>query len=628
MALEKINLEKWKFALGEDMDCLAKGREVEIPHTWNIEDGTEEYWGTGWYSYSFIPEESWRGKRVQVLFRSVYHDAYVYLNGKEICVHKNSGYTPFTAELTGGLQFGEENQLVVKADNRFSDQMLPYERSFDWANDGGMIRPAQMMITGGSLLRNIKVTARPVLTVCYERQDQGSAVFGVQACVDGWKDGLDAEWTLYEECDGNLKMVQEGTADFQAGNGSDGLLEIAGRVLNSVAYWHFDSPNLYTLKIILKDGEILQDKQTVVFGFRDFHVQGRQFYLNGEPVRLTGTEWMPGSDPSYGMAEPKEQLEKMLLCLKESNSILTRFHWQQDDWVYDWCDRHGMLVQEEVPFWGCNPPKAGEQQWRIFKQQIGEMVCAHRNHPSIIAWGVGNELDAQCGETIQYIKDAVAYTHRLDPERAADYVSNSIFKNHSLDGTTDGDIMMINDYIGTWHGDLDQYGEWDGITAENPDKPMIPSEFGLCEPAFSGGDERRNKIFLEKLECYRQYSSIAGTIYFCLNDYRTQMGEDGQGKWKKRVHGSTGLCGEPKPSYWTVQREYAPLVPEMKNGMLNLRCRDDLPCYTVKGYSLKAGDKLIRIPDMKPGESWTVCEAGTLDAEKIQVYRPNGNRVL
>lgn len=154
----------------------------------------------------------------------------------------------------------------------------------------------------------------------------------------------------------------------------------------------------------------------------------------------------------------------MLLCLKESNSILTRFHWQQDDWIYDWCDRHGMLVQEEVPFWGCNPPKAGEQQWQIFKQQIGEMVCAHRNHPSMIAWGVGNELDAQCGETIQYIKDAVAYTHRLDPERAADYVSNSIFKNHSLDGSADGDIMMINDYIGTWHGDLDQYGEWDGIT--------------------------------------------------------------------------------------------------------------------------------------------------------------------
>lgn len=657
MALEKINLEKWMFALGEDMDCLAKGREVKIPHTWNIEDGTEDYWGTGWYSYYFIPEESWRGKRVQVLFRSVYHDAYVYLNGKEICVHKNSGYTPFTAELTEALAFGEENQLVVKADNRFSDQMLPCERSFDWANDGGMIRPALMMVTGDSLIRDIQVTARPVITVRDERQNGGSAVFGVQACVDGWKDGLAAEWSLYQGCDGDLELIHEGNAQIQQGltrasvgdcaedlaedcaenladNSAKGRLEIAGTVLNSVRYWHFDNPNLYTLEIRLSCGGILQDRQTVVFGFRDFHVQGRRFYLNGEPVRIAGTEWMPGSDPSYGMAEPKEQLEKMLLCLKESNSILTRFHWQQDDWVYDWCDRHGMLVQEEVPFWGCNPPKAGEHQWQIFKQQIGEMVRAHRNHPSIIAWGVGNELDAQCEETIRYIKDAVAYTHRLDPERVADYVSNSIFKNHSLDGTTDGDIMMINDYIGTWHGDLDQYGEWDGITAENPDKPMVPSEFGLCEPAFSGGDERRNKIFLEKLECYRHYPNIAGTIYFCLNDYRTQMGEDGQGKLRKRVHGSTGLCGEPKPSYYTVQREYAPVILESKDGALVVRCRVDLPCYAVKGYSLKVGAETIQIPDLRPGESCAVSGDGGpvlvsgADVGAIEIYRPNGDRVL
>lgn len=631
MALEKINLEKWSFALGEDITCLEHGRKVKIPHTWNIEEGTEEFWGIGWYGCRFVPEDSWKEKRVQVVFRSVYHDAYVYLNGKEIGVHKNSGYTPFVVELTDSIKFGEENQMAVKADNRFSGTMLPYERSFDWANDGGMIRPVQMMITGGSLIKDVKVTARPVIITRDERQDEGSAVFGFQAQVDGSGNGLCLEWTLYEGCDDKLISGDE-KSPVPICEGSEecpeGKIEITGRVLDSVKYWHFDSPNLYTLRMALKNGDILQDEQTVVLGFRDFHVQGRQFYLNGEPVRLTGTEWMPGSDPSYGMAETKEQLEKMLLCLKESNSILTRFHWQQDEWVYDWCDRHGILVQEEVPFWGNNPPKAGAQQWKIFTEQIGEMVRAHRNHPSIIAWGVGNELDAQCEETIQYIKDAVAYTHRLDPERPANYVSNSIYKNHALDGTTDGDIMMINDYIGTWHGELDQYGEWDEIVLKNPDKPMIPSEYGLCEPAFSGGDQRRNDIFLEKMECYRKYPNIAGTIYFCLNDYRTQMGEDGEGKLRKRVHGSAGLCGEPKPSYWTVQREYAPLVPEIKDGELTVTCRDDLPSYTVKGYCLKIKEKCISIPDLRPGQIWTVREERLASGEKIEIYRPNGDRVL
>ena len=81
-------------------------------------------------------------------------------------------------------------------------------------------------------------------------------------------------------------------------------------VLDDIEYWHFDAPTLYTVKVSLKkDGELLDQKEKVV-GFRDFHIQGRRFFLNGEPVRVCGTEWMPGSDPVYGAAETKEQLEK------------------------------------------------------------------------------------------------------------------------------------------------------------------------------------------------------------------------------------------------------------------------------------------------------------------------------
>lgn len=624
MALKTKNLEKWSFALGEDISCLEQGQEVTVPHTWNIEEGTEEFWGTGWYGYRFVPEESWRGKRIQVYFRGVYHDASVYLNGKELLVHRNSGYTPFTAELTEYLEFGRENLLAVKADNRFSDQMLPCERSFDWANDGGMIRPAELLIAGKNLLKDVRVTARPVITVQNERQDEGCAVFGVYGNIDGCENGLSLEWVLCEGCDGRETELISGKAE-QLGEHS---FEIKGRVLEEVSYWHFDSPKLYTVKLYLKNGEVLEDKKELVFGFRDFCARGSRIYLNGEPVRLPGTEWMPGSDPAFGMAETKEQLEKMLIRLKETNSVLTRFHWQQDDWVFDWCDRNGLLVQEEVPFWGKTPPKAGPIQWKAFTEQIGEMTAAHGNHPSIISWGVGNELDAQCPETIQYIKDAVAYTHRLDPERAANYVSNSIFQGHSVDGTTDGDIMMINEYIGTWHQGLDPRTEWDAIARENPDKPAIPSEFGLCEPAFSGGDMRRNEIFLEKLGYYRTYPNIAGTVYFCLNDYRTQMGEDGEGKLRKRVHGSTDMYGEPKGSYWTVQKEYSPLILTLRDNRLLLRCRGDIPRYTVQDYYLELAGTKIMIPKLKPGETWTTAVPAGTEIGEIRLYRPNGNRVL
>ncbi len=188
--------------------------------------------------------------------------------------------------------------------------------------------------------------------------------------------------------------------------------------------------------------------------------------------------------------------------------------------------------------------------------------------------------------------------------------------------------MMINDYIGIWHKGYDRYKEWDAIVKNNQDKAIIPSEFGLCEPAFDGRDARRNDIFLEKMDCYRKYPNIAGTIYFCLNDYRTRMGEDGEGKLKQRVHGSAGLSGEPKPSYYTVRKEYSPLILAEEGGNLTITCRKDFPSYTAAGYFLPIRRNKVEIPILRPGEMWTMENAGGGSVEEIEIYRPNGDRVL
>lgn len=621
----KQTLQNWIFATGDTPDCLQHGRAVTVPHTWNIEDGLEEYTGLAWYACTLDVPESWRKGRVRVRFGSAFHSAVVYLNGREVGRHSNAGYTPFTVELTPWLQFGAENRLTVRVDNRFSAETLPYQRSYDWANDGGLIRPVELLVTGRACLQEIAVQAEPIL--CGSgRCDAGAAAFGFTAGVSAAPGGgaLRLCWALCPA--GSDQALASGTLE-AADPPQEPRFEQAAEMLPQVRYWHFDHPDLYTLRLRLTDGEETLDESTVRIGFRQMRTQGQTLYLNGEAVRLCGTEWMPGGDPQYGMAEPLPQLHKMLKLLKETNCVLTRFHWQQDDAVLDWCDENGILVQEEVPFWGKDPEVPAGAQWKAASSQLREMIAAHRNHPCIIAWGVGNELDAQRPQTKRYIRRAVALAHELDGSRFADYVSNTWWRDGLNDAVADGDLLMLNEYTGTWFPDREVHEELDKFVAANPGRAVLPSEFGLCEPAFSGGDARREEIFREKMAAYRQYPAIAGTINFCLNDYRTHIGEDGRGKYKRRVHGSTEMDGTPKPSYWAVQRECAPFALQWDGTAGALRCRSDLPCYEMRGYTLQLQDaqgqplETLRIPDLRPGDSWRF-EAGR--AARVTVLRPNG----
>ena len=112
-------LKNWIFAAGQDPDCLKNGREVTLPHTWNVEEGLEEYRGTGWYSYTLDVPREWADRRVRLRFGAAFHEAAVYVNGREAGRHAHSGYTPFTVELTGLLRAGEENRLTVRVSSGF-----------------------------------------------------------------------------------------------------------------------------------------------------------------------------------------------------------------------------------------------------------------------------------------------------------------------------------------------------------------------------------------------------------------------------------------------------------------------------------------------------------------------------
>lgn len=541
-------LKEWKFALddpkkrGAFLRFGVEGEAVAVPHTWNTHDPYQNYRGIAWYGTGLtLPQIA----PVNLLrFGAVYHDADVFINGALAFRHTDSGYTPFTFDITRFLRRGE-NRIAVRCDNTPSAAALPNKGDFDWADDGGLIRAVEFL---QKERRDVKACRITPSILQYLPQGRCRAVLTVDAALFGAETQMQ-ELSILE---GAERVAVTKNVLFQNG----GLrLKIT---LENALLWEPEHPFLHTL--VFRSGS---RRSQFRFGIREIAVQGDQILLNGREIQLHGMEWMPGSHPDFGMAEPWEVSERFLRLLKGANCNFTRFHWQQDDAVYDWCDAHGLLVQEEIPLWG-RPKAPGKRIEQTAKRQAVEMVAAHGNHPSIVCWGVGNELNGHSKRTAAYVRALVSFFKRLDPGRLVNYVSNTLgnkkraFWESEQDATLCGDVCMWNEYMGTWFR-TDRYDEGMRFVCDQAKgKPLMITEFGLCEPAFDGGDERRAAIYREKVALYRKYQ-LNGWVYFSLNDYRTHMGEDGQGRFQKRVHGSTDLYGALKPSYTVVRDQNAGL---------------------------------------------------------------------
>ncbi|HWH68971.1 MAG TPA: hypothetical protein VNT26_06275, partial [Candidatus Sulfotelmatobacter sp.] len=161
----------WRFAFDHKDAGVAEGwfnpgrdrsswRVVPVPHTWQVEPGNEKYFGVAWYARPVPPDPAWQEQDIRLEFDAVYRDATVYLNGEKIDTHTGSGYTPFQLDLTDKWKARQTNEIVVRVDNRFSPSSLPYERSFDWPNDGGIIRAVRLRVSPPNHLSRLHVTAQ------------------------------------------------------------------------------------------------------------------------------------------------------------------------------------------------------------------------------------------------------------------------------------------------------------------------------------------------------------------------------------------------------------------------------------------------------------------------------------
>jgi len=594
-------------------------RDVEVPHTWQVDAAHSDYRGVAWYRREFDALPSWRESAVRIEFEAVFHTATVWVNGHLAGEHPRRGYTAFRFDITQFLHWGQPNTIAVRADNTFDDHMLPRGRSSDWANDGGLFRPVQLLITPRTFVESVDIEAVPDLS-------DGNAALTISARCRNTSERAwngDASFRVVDEETGLSAPTNSAPVRLAINAGTSQALTLNAS-LGKAKLWHFDFPSLYRLEFSITDGQGTHQFDTT-FGVRKFEVKDGAFHLNGERVRLMGVERMAGSHPEFGMAEPEEWIDHDHGDLKHLNCVFTRVHWPQEKRVLDYCDRHGILMQSEVPAWGPDTFQGmgAQPDSDIMEnglEQLREMIARDRNHPSVVVWGLCNEISGQNPPAYQFAKRMLEEAKRLDPGRLCSYASNSLGSTPERDVAGLMDFIETNEYFGSWQpGAAEDMGKHlDDLHAAFPGKPIVISEYGYCActPDRPEGDEHRIHILRTHDAVIRSKDFVGGAIFFCYNDYRTHVGDRGVGALQQRVHGVVDIYGVQKSSYPILREELSPVesltVQNERNKFhLILRTRGDVPWYRLRSYKVRAvfygqGEipvdrQEVEVPEVGPG---------------------------
>jgi len=532
-----------------------------VPNAWNATDESDaSHRGTvGWYRKDFVLPSRDAALDWKLRFEAINHRATVWLNGQLIATHEGP-YIPFEAEVPARARRGP-NLLVVRVDNRRDRSDVPrgYDRANGrpgggWWNYGGILREVYLRRFEGVDVEAVRVRSE----VSGRRQRHGLLRLRVTLDNPGARDArvrLRTRVADHERISRPIRVAADGSR----------------RVSYSVEVpkprlWYPGSPELHPVRIDALSGQRVVAGYRLKAGFRELRVSDDGILLvNGRRARLFGVN-LHEDHPRRGSAITARDRRRDMRAVGRLGASLIRSHYPLHPRYLELADRMGVTVWDQVPAW--------QQGHRGFKQPgvldaalayLRAMVARDQNHPSVIAWSIGNEFSQRLtSDQEDYIRRAADLLDRIDPTRLRALDIFGYPQNPPADVYHELDALGVNSYFGWYPGpngqtaDVDRLGPFlDQTRAYYPELALFVTEFGAEANRDGPVEEKGTYAFQTRqlrrhLDVYRRKRYLNGAAAWVLRDFRARPDWDGgnpepQSPWNQK--GLLDALWNEKPAF-------------------------------------------------------------------------------
>ena len=520
-----LNLnENWLFSKDTTDITLREGTQVNLPHSWNSEDGydggNDYFRGFCLYYKELNKTELPEADLYYLEFKGANASADVYVNGKKLA-HHDGGYSTWRVNITEEII--DKTEVAVIVENTINDTVYPQMADFTFY--GGIYRDVNLVCVSNTHF-DLDYYGAPGIMITPEVKGSDASV-EVEVFVKELKENQSIVYTLYDKEENELQKIEskETKVTFE---------------INDVHLWHGrKDPYLYCCEAeIVENGEVI-DNVCSRFGCRTFKIDpDNGFILNGEEYPLRGVS---RHQDRWGVGNallPEHHDEDIDLICEMGATTIRLAHYQHDQYFYDLCDERGLVIWAEIPYISKHMPTGRENTI----SQMKELVSQNYNHPSIVVWGLSNEIsiggsDEDLLENHRILNDLV---HEMDKTRLTTIAAVSMCK---MDDPylLIPDVVSYNHYFGWYGGDTSMNGPWfDKFHATHPTIPIGCSEYG-CEALNWHTSEPKQGDYTEEYQAYyheelikqlftRKYiwATHVWNMFDFGADARAEGGENGQ----------------------------------------------------------------------------------------------------